>query len=359
MHVVIFLANRYKSTYRTSTGESVVNSLRQLTPFWTNLPFHEFPEILNHERLLKCLGKSWKGRFVQNGGELPTAGGESNRSMCDICLCISFVSLLYLFCTSFVSLLYFLARKSQHVSSPLSAQMDTRKIAPFLVATRRVISGKSLKKTFQSFSIHTQIENYWNFLLTIFPRWVHKWILALVVTKSRLFLVASRLATRILTHRPIRFASRCAISVSLGHKITTCQPYETHPFLDNLHGRFSQKCQVVIVNLKSNKFNCLTKTLHTAATCIIAQRPIRFASRCAISVFVSLGETNHNMGRVDLRYLLVSFGKKITTCIIAHRPGVFHHSSDPNCAISGPLLNEEHHHTWVLEFGQDITNSFS
>jgi len=44
-------------------------------PFWThtNLPFHEFPEILNHERWLKYLGNSWKGRFVQNGGELPTA----------------------------------------------------------------------------------------------------------------------------------------------------------------------------------------------------------------------------------------------------------------------------------------------
>ena len=32
-------------------------------------------------------------------------------------------------------------------------------------------------------------------------------------------------------------------------------------------------------------------------TCIIAHRPIRFATRCAISGFVSLGQKNHNMHR--------------------------------------------------------------
>jgi len=40
--------------------------------FLTNLPFHDFPKTVNHDSLLKYLGKSWKGRFVKNGGELPT-----------------------------------------------------------------------------------------------------------------------------------------------------------------------------------------------------------------------------------------------------------------------------------------------
>jgi hypothetical protein len=57
-------------------------------------------------------------------------------------------------------------------------------------------------------------------------------------------------------------------------------------------------------------------------------------SRCAISVFVFSWPENHNMHHR-------------TSSIVASQ----------NCVISGPLLNEEHHHTWVLEFGQAITIS--
>ena len=58
-------------------------------------------------------------------------------------------------------------------------------------------------------------------------------------------------------------------------------------------------------------------------------------SRCAISSFVFSWPTNHNMHHR-------------TSSIVATK----------NCAISGPLLNEDHHHTWVLEFGQNISIYF-
>jgi len=66
----------------------------------------------------------------------------------------------------------------------------------------------------------------------------------------------------------------------------------------------------------------------------------RFASRCATSVLYSLGQKIHNMhhprtstdSHVDVRYpVLYSLGQKITTCIIAHRPMRF----ATRCAISG------------------------
>jgi len=51
-------------------GAAVGNS----PPFLTNLPFQDFPKYFNHDSWFTVLGKSWKGRFVKNGGELPTAG---------------------------------------------------------------------------------------------------------------------------------------------------------------------------------------------------------------------------------------------------------------------------------------------
>ena len=72
-------------------------------------------------------------------------------------------------------------------------------------------------------------------------------------------------------------------------------------------------------------------------TCIIAHRPNRHQSMCDSCVLYSLGQ-------------------KITTCIIEHRASSI--VATKNCAISGPLLNEEQHHTLVLEFGQNISISF-
>ena len=97
-----------------------------------------------------------------------------------------------------------------------------------------------------------------------------------------------------LWHRPIRFASRCAISALylLARKITTCS---------------------------------------------IAHRLASRIGRCAIAGFVSLGQKNHNMhhrtstdsirqSMCDICF--VSLGQKITTCIIAHRPVRFQSMCD-------------------------------
>ena len=51
----------------------IQNRRRQLIIVLDNKPpFHGFPGIWNHELWLKCLEICEKGRFVQNGGELPT-----------------------------------------------------------------------------------------------------------------------------------------------------------------------------------------------------------------------------------------------------------------------------------------------
>jgi hypothetical protein len=35
-----------------------VSAVGNSPPFWTNLPFHEFPKIVKHELWLKCVGNS-------------------------------------------------------------------------------------------------------------------------------------------------------------------------------------------------------------------------------------------------------------------------------------------------------------
>jgi len=142
-----------------------------------------------------------------------------------------------------------------------------------------------------------------------------------------LYILARKITTCILAHRPIRFAIqmcdigfciswpeksqhasshidrfdspfKCAISgfVSLGQK--------NH----NMHHRASTDS----IRKSNVRYRVLYLLARKITTCIIAHRLIRFASRCAISVFVSLGQ-------------------KITTCIIAHRPIRF----ASRCAISG------------------------
>ena len=64
-----FPLNHFKNgSYWPDAG--VCNS----SPFLTNLPFRDFPKMMNHESWLKYLGKSWKGRFVKKGDELHTPG---------------------------------------------------------------------------------------------------------------------------------------------------------------------------------------------------------------------------------------------------------------------------------------------
>jgi hypothetical protein len=143
----------------------------------------------------------------------------------------------------------------------------------------------------------------------------------------------------------IRFASRCAISgfVSLGQKVTTCiiapramrfdSPVDVRYRFLYLLARKSQhasshidRCDAILQSMCDIWFcpvlYLLAKKKSQRAsshidqcdsirqsmcdigfciscpekiTCIIAHRPMRFASRCAISGFVSLGHKNHNM----------------------------------------------------------------
>jgi len=162
-----------------------------------------------------------------------------------------------------------------------------------------------------------------------------------------LYLLASKITTCIIAHRPIRFASRCAISgvVSLGqqnhnmhHRTSTESIRESMYDIwrcifvslgqqnHNMHHRTSTDS---IRQSTCDIWGCISwpaKSQHASShidrfdspvdvrylglylflasnitTCIIAHRvgchrPIRFASRCAISGVVSLlGQQNHNM----------------------------------------------------------------
>ncbi len=140
---------------------------------------------------------------------------------------------------------------------------------------------------------------------------------------------------RDLTHRPSRFASRrCAISslYSLGQK--------NH----NMHHRtstesicMSSMCDILFCILLARKIT----------TCIIAHRPThsdRVDSPVDVRYIVlhSLGQKNHNMhhrtstesisqsSMCDILFCIL-LARKITTCIIAHRPSRF---ACRRCAIS-------------------------
>jgi len=71
-----WVADGWLSRLGWNAYETVVgNSPPFLTP---NLPFHDFPKYFDHESWFTVLGKSWKGRFVKNRGELPTAGMKTS-----------------------------------------------------------------------------------------------------------------------------------------------------------------------------------------------------------------------------------------------------------------------------------------
>ncbi len=57
---VIILQTCYKQIRisRTNASYGIASAVGNSRPFLTNLPFHEFPEIVNHELWLKCLGNS-------------------------------------------------------------------------------------------------------------------------------------------------------------------------------------------------------------------------------------------------------------------------------------------------------------
>ncbi len=62
------LSWRNLSSFRNNNS-AVGNSLA----FLTNLPFHEFPKHFNHRSWFQISGNLWKGGFVKNANELPTA----------------------------------------------------------------------------------------------------------------------------------------------------------------------------------------------------------------------------------------------------------------------------------------------
>ena len=114
------------------------------------------------------------------------------------------------------------------------------------------------------------------------PQW-NGWIPRIIAHRPIRF--ANRFTSRcvttcIITHRPIRFASRCAISafVSIGQKKSQHASSHINRFDSPVDVRYR-----------------LLYLLAIKITRIIAHRPIRFASRCAISGFVSIGQKNHNI----------------------------------------------------------------
>jgi len=156
-------------------------------PFLTNLPFHDSANTVNHELWLKYLAKSWKGRFVKNGGELPTAGFVSlgqkinmhhrtstdsiHQSMCAICFCISWPEKQQIHRTTLPD------SNHQSMCDICFCISWQEKITTCIIAHRPDSNHQSMCDI--CFCISWQ----------------------------------EKITTCIIAHRPIRFASRCAISV--------------------------------------------------------------------------------------------------------------------------------------------------
>ena len=124
-------------------------------------------------------------------------------------------------------------------------------------------------------------------------------------------LLARKITTRIIAHRPIRYTSRCAISVFCiswpeNHNIDRSDsPVDVrYLVLYLLYISWPEKSQHASSHIDRSespvdvRYRVLYLLARKITTCIIAHRPIRFASRCAISGFVFTWqdiEDHHNM----------------------------------------------------------------
>ena len=160
-----------------------------------------------------------------------------------------------------------------------------------------------------------------------------------------LYLLARKITTCIIAHRPIRFVSivatkNCAISGHYKNQISNTDRESNRSM-----------CDIVVCDFTGQ---ALQNQYRTPTKNRIGRCAMRVLWVSGQEVHKPISHTDQESNRSMCDMCLVIFladrytNQYRTPTIVATKIERFQ-----------PLLNEDHHHTWVLEFGQDITDSFS